>query len=190
MATTAGNYSVKVSDQNTCTATDQIQLTSKGKPTVEVPTLLKICDPDTIITVSGTFNSLIWSDGSTDPSIRINDYGVYSVSVSDSFCSSTVSLEVQNTCPPIIYVPNAFTPESSEGLNDVFLPVIRNVKEIDLQIYNRWGELLFETTQLQQGWDGNYQNQTAAADVYVYTIRYTGVNNTKGTLSGNVTLLK
>jgi gliding motility-associated-like protein len=74
-----------------------------------------------------------------------------------------------------ILLPNAFTPGkdgpgSGDGQNDVFLPLMRGVTEFQLMVFNRWGELLFESKSPETGWDGYYQGKLCQQDVYVYKI--------------------
>lgn len=86
-------------------------------------------------------------------------------------------------------MPNAFT-ANNDGLNDKFywLPVF--VKEFYLQIYNRWGELIFETKDKNQPWDGTYNGKNVPADVYFYKLFYTGWEGTEKAQSGNFTLMR
>ena len=76
--------------------------------------------------------------------------------------------------PPVcLDVPNAFTP-NSDGLNDVFLPVtICPIKEYRMLIFNRWGEKLFESNDINYGWDGKKNGTDCPGDTYVFKITYT-----------------
>lgn len=190
-ATTAGTYFVTVKDQNACSASDTLILSAKPKPSISMLKSLRICNPDTLITPKGVFKTYLWQDGSTDTSFRVRDYGIFSFTATDSNnCTNTATLDVKNNCPPDIFVPNAFTPQDNDGINDFFFPVTRNVKHIEFKVYSRWGELLFETTQLNGVWDGTFLNKPVMCDVYVYTITYEAMSGEKGTRSGNVTLLR
>ena len=67
-------------------------------------------------------------------------------------------------------VPNAFTP-NNDGLNDVFKPLIPSpVTDYHMQIFNRWGQLMFETKDYKTGWDGTYKSQLQATAAFVYLI--------------------
>lgn len=190
-ATKPGVYSVIATDRNGCRDTASMQLSHYAAPLLSMPSRLLLCDPDTLITVKSNANIFIWQDGSSGSSYRVTGYGKYSVTVTDSnLCKASAELNVESNCPGVVFVPNVFTPENRDGLNDVFLPVTRNVKTIHMMIYTRWGELIFETNDLQKGWDGSYKNQPAQSDVYVYTIDYVGFSGLPKTLTGNVSLLK
>lgn len=92
-------------------------------------------------------------------------------------CSDTTKLEagVRTIRSGRILVPNAFSPDlsgpgNSSGQNDVFRPVLRGVSDFHMMVFNRWGQLLFETKNPEQGWDGYFQGRLCQQDVYVYKI--------------------
>ncbi len=66
-----------------------------------------------------------------------------------------------------VHFPNAFTP-NGDGRNDVFTYTARLIERVELRIYNRWGELLFQTTTLEEGWDGTYRGVTAPQGTYLF----------------------
>jgi gliding motility-associated-like protein len=94
-------------------------------------------------------------------------------------------------CEIVIWVPNAFTP-NGDGLNDYFRPVSVNVREFSINIYSRYGELVFSSTRPDQGWDGTFQGRACPDDNYGYIIVYQSSHappeNT--TLTGNVMLVR
>jgi gliding motility-associated-like protein len=187
----AGLYHLVVTSTEGCKGEASISLNVNPLPSINLTEELKICDPDTFVTVSGSFTQLIWQDGSSNAKYPISDYGIFTVSVVDTNqCSNTANLKVENNCPGNVFVPNVFTPSNRDGVNDVFYPVTRNVEHLVFQIYNRYGEKVFETNKLKEGWDGLFEGRPAQADVYVYTIEYKTFSGNIGTTSGNVTLLK
>lgn len=90
---------------------------------------------------------------------------------------------------PYVYVPNAYT-ANGDNLNDVWKAEHAFVKEFNLKIYNRWGQLLFETNDKNKPFSLNVTNQIIANDVYVYMINYSGWNGESKSLKGNFTVLK
>jgi len=70
------------------------------------------------------------------------------------------------------YIPNAFTP-NADGDNDIFTAVGEEIEEFNMQIFNRWGELIYETSNLQTGWDGTAKgnSEISMEGVYVYNIK-------------------
>lgn len=100
----------------------------------------------------------------------------------------------------LIIVPNAFTPRSDansdgfldkeQGTNDVFYPFTEGVTEIRLQIFNRWGQFLYESTTLNKGWDGTFNGRACKSDVYVYKVWCRFVDGRTETKVGDLTLLR
>jgi gliding motility-associated-like protein len=96
--------------------------------------------------------------------------------------------------------PNAFSPTNNgpgDGIydpnsldNDIFHPVSTGVEKYRLQIYNRWGELVFQTEDIRQGWDGYYRGQPAKQDVYVWKAFARFVTGDEKKLTGDLTLLR
>lgn len=73
----------------------------------------------------------------------------------------------------VLYIPNAFTP-NGDGLNDSFGCIGEGITEYTLQIFDRWGSLIFESSDMKVQWDGNYKNELAPTGVYVYKVRAVG----------------
>lgn len=91
--------------------------------------------------------------------------------------------------PPLLHVPNAFT-ANYDQLNDVWGIVPVFVKEYELNVFNRWGERVFYSTDKKQQWDGYYRGVQASNAVYIYTITYKGWDKSIHRVSGTVTVLK
>ena len=97
---------------------------------------------------------------------------------------------VEEICRGELYIPNAFTP-NKDGLNDIFLPKCDNLDTYSLEIYNRWGELVFSTTNSTIGWDGTFKGSPCNADTYIYIIKYMQSGQSMDNLiNGNLTLLR
>jgi gliding motility-associated-like protein len=89
---------------------------------------------------------------------------------------------------PKVHIPNTFTPDN-DGLNDYFFPVCYGCKVIKMQIFSRWGELLFESTAGDAKWDGSFKGQVCPLGVYVYVITVTTEEAPK-TYTGDITILR
>jgi gliding motility-associated-like protein len=94
---------------------------------------------------------------------------------------------------PLIYIPNAFTPDG-DNLNDTFLPVLTNIDPIEysLNIYNRWGQVIFETADALVGWNGKIQvsGLDATNDTYFYQVQVNDANGEQISKRGFVSLLR
>jgi gliding motility-associated-like protein len=89
--------------------------------------------------------------------------------------------------PSKLFMPNAFSP-NDDAVNDAFYPVFENVSSYRLQIYNRWGELLFSET--DKAWDGYYKGELVKEDVYLFLLEYMDCNEVYRFLNGTFTVLK
>ena len=91
--------------------------------------------------------------------------------------------------PPLLHVPNAFTP-NGDNLNELWGIVPVFVKEYEVQVYNRWGEKVYDSNNVKSDWDGFYQEKQASNTVYIYKIRYTGWDRSVHHRKGTVTVVK
>lgn len=132
-----------------------------------------------------------WNTGQTTPYIRVVEPGTYYLDASTDGCHSTDTIKVENDC--YINIPNVFSP-NGDGMNDYFFPrqyLARGLTAFKMSIYNRWGQVLFETTRLDgAGWDGRFNGQEQTAGVYVYSIDATFKDGQKEHHQGNITLLR
>ena len=87
-----------------------------------------------------------------------------------------------------IFFPNSFTP-NGDYFNDVFEVKGYNIKKYQLLIYNRWGELIYESNSLDDMWDGYYKKYMVQEDVYVYKALWQDVKSKWGFKTGTVTVL-
>lgn len=88
------------------------------------------------------------------------------------------------------YIPSAFTP-NNDKLNDVFKPIIgAALKEYVFTIYNRWGQIVFSTKDMNAGWDGTYKGQTQNTGVFMWTCTWQEEGGLKNFEKGIVTLIR
>ncbi|MGL4598585.1 MAG: gliding motility-associated C-terminal domain-containing protein, partial [Bacteroidia bacterium] len=93
-------------------------------------------------------------------------------------CLIVDSIEVIGTPGDgVLYIPNTFTPNGN-GTNDYFLPNGEGVVTFNMRIFDRWGELIFETDDMNTGWDGKRKGNIVQIDTYVYVIEYTTICST------------
>lgn len=119
---------------------------------------------------SGEHKALLWV---------INEFG----------CTDTDTLGIFIIPDTRIFIPNAFTPDG-DGINDIFLPIVRDIIEYELLIYNRHGHLIFQTVNTDQGWNGTHNGKPVQDGVYVYKVIYRDWKNKKGEKYGHVSLLR
>ena len=157
---------------------------------------------DTILLYSGSsinlhagggFTDYLWSTGSGDSIINVESGGNYIVRVKDEHCcynSDTVYIK-----PFQYYAPSAFTP-NGDGKNEVFRLIgLYSDIQLNLSVYNRWGELIFSSDDLYTGWDGTSGGQISPEGTYIWVakIRFLDkdvVTNNNVVLKGSITLLR
>ncbi|MBP7496595.1 MAG: gliding motility-associated C-terminal domain-containing protein [Bacteroidales bacterium] len=189
-----GTYSVYCSIDNCKTAKSYLTLIINKKPENFLPETLYTCENDTLtITPSMIFKNYLWEDKSVKPNHQINKAGLYSLSVVDSNdCKGFDSVNVIESCKPLLFIPSAFTP-NEDNINDIFLPAIKYVTKYNLYIYNRWGEILFSSDNINEGWNGSFNNTFSPQGVYLYSILIEGYDKGKAIkrkLTGELILLK
>jgi len=211
-----GVYTVSLSASNATgqvvKVTKQMIIEAYARPSAQFdikPRLLHV--PGGILyTKNQSFNaiSFLWDfgDGTTstekEPQHSYKDEGEYSITLiatNQRGCSDSSTMEsaVKVIKGGQVLVPNAFSPslngsgnDQSVGKNDVFLPLMRGVTQFEMLIFNRWGELLFQSTDPDQGWDGYYKGKLCQQDVYMYKISAMLESGEKVVRMGDVNLIR
>jgi gliding motility-associated-like protein len=119
---------------------------------------------------------------------------IYTVTISDvNGCTGTDTVQIRvyhlECDEPFVYIPNAFTP-NGDGVNDLFRLRSKIVETMLLQVYDRWGELVFETTNIDDGWDGTFRGKPCDPGIYVFYVEAVCMNKQHFFKKGNVTLIK
>jgi gliding motility-associated-like protein len=112
------------------------------------------------------------SSSSAAPDYLFKTAGTYPVTLivrNQWGCADSVVKTITVAPDFVVYIPNAFTP-NADGKNELFMPVMRGVHEFTFYVFNRWGELLFKTSDIMSGWDGNYNGQLCQQDEYVWKL--------------------
>ncbi|MFN4977606.1 MAG: PKD domain-containing protein [Bacteroidota bacterium] len=104
-------------------------------------------------------------------------------------CSTSFMLPVQPIVTELLEIPNAFTP-NNDGKNDIFLPKIFGIDDMNLKIYNRFGQLVFESYNPSFGWDGKFQGLPQPMDVYAFTLIVKFADGRTESKKGSVTLIR
>jgi gliding motility-associated-like protein len=183
-----GIYSDTFLSISGCDSIRTLELTVLQKPTPQLGNVTTFCMGDSLKLDPGLFNSYLWQDGSLKQIYSARAPGTYAVTVANSCGTSTASITLtQKNCN--IYFPNAFSP-NRDGKNDTFKVLTDYVFDrYRLTIYNRWGEIVFETTQPTVGWDGSIKGVAQDTQNFVWVCNYTRAGITSQ-LNGTVLILK
>jgi len=170
----AGTYTLTVTDTINCMESKSMELI------VNQGTEIAFSEYDTLWVVPGFIleagygaESYYWNTGETAETIVIDSMGSYNVElISYQGCKSTDTVQILWSGTPF-YLPNAFTP-NGDGLNDSFraIPRYDYVNRYHMSIYNRWGQRIYETMDINKGWDGTFKGSPCMMGAYVFRIVY------------------
>ena len=164
------------------------------QPTTILEPAIQFYNTSTGAMITGTY----WNFGDGDSSSLVSpqhlytDTGTYYVQltvISNYGCSASTTQPIYISPEHMIYVPNAFTP-NGDNVNDVFLPQGEGITEYALYIFNRWGEEIFSTDDIYQGWDGTKGSVELQQDVYVWKIELRNHKGEPKRLAGIVSLIR
>jgi gliding motility-associated-like protein len=156
---------------------------------------------NTVLTTTGnfTYNVLSWAPSiffanqtATTQNIVVKDTSKSFTVIAQSIdgCLDTATLYV--TVDPNLkdfFIPNAFSP-NGDGNNDILKVYGSSVRDVTMRIYNQWGELIFETKDINKGWDGTWKGRPQEVGVYVYVAQVTFYNNVTMKRKGTVNLIR
>lgn len=119
------------------------------------------------------------------------EYLIYQIVSNSLGCSDTASMLITVLPVTNVFIPNTFTPNGNNR-NDVWRPSLSYITAYDLQVYNRWGELVYRSQDIYQGWNGTHisSGKPVQQDSYVYVIRYTELAGPQKELRGFVNVLR
>jgi gliding motility-associated-like protein len=196
---TTTNYTVSVSASSICPpATAVATVKINPIPTLDAGPDLKMYEGSSIrLQAIGSGVTYLWTPDSTldcstcaDPIASPAKTSTYKViTISQYGCRNEDSVTVHVEGLFTLYIPNAFTP-GKDHKNEIFYAYGSGIKDFEMLIFNRWGELIFESHDITQGWDGTYKGQTVQQDVYIFTAKVHSEKGDEINRTGTVTVVK
>jgi len=204
-----GAYTVTLTaiDSTTCNiiSTYSYTITVQGKPKVDFSYSPEPPQPANTPTVFSDASSpgvkyeWFFGDGTSEVKttpdtvvhlyIKTDTFQVCEVVTNESGCTDTACHAVPAVINPLLDVPNAFTP-GRFGVNSVVKVVGFGITHMTWRIYNRWGQLMFESVNPYVGWDGTYHGTPQPMDVYAYTLEAEYSDGSHATKKGDITLIR
>jgi gliding motility-associated-like protein len=201
-----GNYILTITDANTCTSpfgagsglnissTSGVVAAFTASPTTgETPLIVNFTNSSTGAT------SYLWQFGtgaedvSTNPTYIYTSFGSFTACLIASNiggCSDTACSVIDVYINSVFVIPNVFTP-NDDGVNDVFGVIGKGLKTLDAEIYNRWGEKLFEWHTPNGGWDGRTASgELSPVGTYYFIVNATGDDGKHYSEKGAFTLIR
>jgi len=200
-----GDYTVTLiaNDPGTCNLTDTFRYTIsvKPKPTASfsfAPDPPQENTPTQFTNLSTGATRYFWEFGDFDTSRLVSPMHLYSrtdvfnaclIAYNEFGCSDTVCANVTTLVKPVVDVPNAFTP-NGDGKNDKLFVRGFGIAQMNFRIYNRWGQLVFESGSPGFGWDGTFKGMLQPMDAYAYTLIVQYGDGTVVNKKGDITLIR
>ncbi|HAW19005.1 MAG TPA: hypothetical protein DCX14_02385, partial [Flavobacteriales bacterium] len=194
--TDSGTYSVVVFDGN-CQTKDKVRINLKPEPTqadvfIDVPDVICLNESFDVDIKNELISGYQWQDGSTKSTYTIDSEGIYWIKASHA-CGVLVDTAEVSRCECPIWVPTAFNPDGNT-VNDQFAPKLDcEPLEYMFRIYDRWGELVYETNKPFESWDGQYHGTDAAMGAYAWKLVFTVYHEgsiMKSEKSGSILLIR
>ncbi len=190
ITTGSGFYGLTLTNQYGCTASDELYVDVIPAPVVDLGNDTILHPGETITLDAGNSgDEIYWSTGDTTRSITAGSKQTYWVSVNRNGCMAFDTITIDEYPPCVIAVPTAFSP-NGDGINDILFVRGQNFTDFELMIFNRWGELIFNTTDTSLGWDGTYQGKPQPVDTYNYYLKGKCVDGQFSAHKGTITLLR
>jgi gliding motility-associated-like protein len=171
---TTDSYAVTVKGVNQCSTSDTIAVTFSQKPVLSLPGSLLLCRGAALNFEPRVdwATQFVWNDGVSTGQRNFAQPGKYSLQVMNSCGSASGDLIVKDAGVCTLIFPNVFSP-NHDGKNDVFISSITSgLDAYSLTIYNRWGQIVFRSSDPSQGWDGRVAGKPAEAGSYVWMLSY------------------
>ena len=201
----AGTYTIRMiaRDPGTCNLVDSTRftITVSNRPTAGFtysPVTPQENTPTTFTNTSMGAVTYSWHFGDGDTSNLVNpvhqynrtaDFNVCLLAFNEYGCVDTACAPVSALVSPLIAVPSAFTP-NGDGVNDLVYVRGYAIDKMTFKIYNRWGQVVFQSASQSVGWDGKYKGVLQPMDTYAYTLEVQFTDGTRGRKKGDITLLR
>jgi gliding motility-associated-like protein len=201
-----GTYEVILVAQNpnTCNKFDTMRKTIRIRPLpiaafVHAPVIPESNKPITFTNTSKNADRYIWNFGDGSPATdelspvhlfrKTGSFATCLIAINNEGCRDTVCRDVEADIHTALDLPTGFSP-NGDGKNDILFVRGGGIETMNLKIFNRWGEKVFESNSLERGWDGTYNGKLQEIDAYGYVLTATFIDGTSSIKKGNVTLLR
>jgi gliding motility-associated-like protein len=176
-----------------CIAKDTSIVTVHPSPfvSIDVSNHTIMIEDSVVLTAMGGL-SFIWNNGNINQTMimyPVIDTLYCVIASNNNNCYDTACVKIKVKGVSTLYVPNSFTP-NGDGINDIFLIPYTHVETFNMMIFNKWGNLLFETNDINVGWDGKYYSELVPEGIYIYSIKAIGEDGVNYRKLGSVTLLR
>lgn len=192
----SGTYAVTLTNGE-CMAFEKVEVNFISPPSINLGLDTFLCENNSLLLNAFSAHAeYLWQDGSQQPEFEVTEPGQYEVTLSNPCGTAQDNIEINFGSCNEVYLPNAFSP-NGDGVNDYFyVQTSSRVAEVlTIQIFNRWGGIVFERSNLlpndiSSGWNGKAGNEHTPIGVYAYRLEVLLVNGETNWFSGDVLLLR
>lgn len=159
-----------------CTLSDSTIISEKPLPDIFLSTVPPYdCGTQRIAAIGNELRNFLWNTGATAAEIAVLQSGAYTLTASDGFCDNTATAQVEIIpCPEcFVYIPGVFKPGSGNANGEFRVQSGCAITDFLLQVYDRWGNLVFESRDPGSGWDGARNGRQISPGVYLYRAQMT-----------------
>jgi len=190
VVSSVGSYSLTVT-KNGCSGSDLINVSEIKEPLVSLGADTVLCKGSELVLSANSLNSntLLWSTGDNEPSIKVTTSGNYWVKAANGCTSTSDTVKVDfEMCD--IWLPSAFSP-NNDGLNDLLRVIghLGKYRDFAFSVYNRWGQRVFYTDDIYNGWDGKFNGVDQDLGTYFYMLNYS-LEGQKHMMKGDIHLIR
>lgn len=181
VVTTSGIYALTYKTAKGCDSLVYYKINFSKSPEVELGYSNCLDGKDSLVLKANPiYENYVWNGVQTNnPYYTVTKPGDYVVSITNACGTKKDTIKIFQPCEFTISMPNAFTP-NGDGNNDIYrIPKQVNNRLIRFIIYNRWGQLVYSSSDINSGWNGNYNNNPAPAGTYVYIVEMEPLNGNK-----------
>ena len=205
VATPSGNisYAVIGADNIGCVDMDTLNLIVQNSAVAnftpdpaegQIPLTVNFTNSSTNASIyEWTFGDSSIPDTTTNPQHIYTEGGEYPVQLiannSDDCPDTSIYTFINAEAISVVWIPNSFSP-NDDGVNDLFMVYTTGITELEVLIFNRWGELIYKWNMLNGAWDGKYKSSSAEEGVYVYVLNAKGIDRVIYRRTGHMTLIR
>ncbi len=185
-----GTYTVNVGSENGCNTSASVIVGEIAKPVIYLGADTTLCIGEVLfLPETGGMDSFLWSNGSYGTTLTVANAGTYWATASNICGSATDTINIDYIACDL-WLPTAFTP-NGDGKNDIIRPIgtLGRFKDYSLSIYNRWGQRVFYSQDIYDGWNGTFNGIKQDLGTYFYMLSYTLERNKK-VLKGDFQLIR
>lgn len=186
-------YVRNLNTQHGCDSIVTLSLNVKEMPVVELGNDRTVCfeeDGGIYLYANDWYENYYWNTGDLTSFIQVTDTGYYFVEINHHGCKTFDDIHIAEVCPYKVFLPNTITPWLEDGKNDYFaLPTTERVASLEIDIFDRWGKVVFHSTDPGFRWDGTVDGRLIPNTVFNYKLTIVSDDTKKHVFKGHITVL-